>query len=75
MKRDPLPQERIDQIKNEIMEEIENMSPRSRKGGAKSKGGLPSSSSRIGGASDVEEELSQLDVEQTSMKDLIAQIN
>ena len=75
VKRDPLPQERIDQIKSEILEEIENMSPRSRKGGVKSKSGIPSSSSRIGGASDVEDDLSALDADQTSMKDLIAQIN
>ena len=69
VKRDPLPRERIDEIKAEILEEVAEMNPPSRRG----KGmGLGSSSSR---AVDSADDLQALDVEHTSMKDLIAQIN
>ena len=69
MKKDPLPRERIDEIKAEILEEVAEMSPPSRRGrGA----GLGSSSSK---AVDSMDDLQALDVEQTSMKDLISQIN
>ena len=66
VKKDPLPREKIDEIKAEIMEEIEGqMSPRNGKGGRKFIG---SESSKI---VDSEDDIDALDVEQTSMKDLI----
>ena len=69
VKKDPLPREKIDQIKAEIMEDIEAMSPRSRKGKGR---GLASESSKV---IDSEDDIAALDVEKTSMEDLIKQIN
>ena len=69
IKKDPLPRERIDEIKAEILEEVALRSPTSRRGKGK---GLGSSSSK---AVDSIDDLQALDVEQTSLKDLIEQIN
>ena len=87
MQMDPLPKSRLDSLKFEIKEEIADMytkSPRGRKASmhfklAEASLGLQVAStetpSNVVEVESIEEEIENLNVEKTSMKDLVAQIN
>lgn len=66
MKVDPITPNKIEYLKNLLMEELEEcLSPRSRRG---SKKGLASASSKV---VDSEDDIDPIDEENTSMQDLI----